>query len=168
MQSSICHNNKREKLTPEFSDINTGCWLPKIKESKIFAAVLFPLDITLYLHCLHIFTQEILNWKPIVNHKDWVPSIKLIFMGMRQFFFFVNKKMKISGFKKGHFFQSLNSLTLMCQPTLLYRGPFINYVITFLGFLDPPPPPYVSMFLVLRISKNWHFLTPPPPLQVLT
>ena len=23
--------------------------------------------------------------------------------------------------------------------------------------------PYVSMFLVLRISKNWHFLTPLPP-----
>ena len=42
------------------------------------------------------------------------------------------------------------------------KGPFIYYVITFLGFLDPPPP-YVSMFLVLRISKNWHFLTPPPP-----
>ena len=31
-----------------------------------------------------------------------------------------------------------------------------------------PLPSYVSMFLVLRISKNWHFLTPPPPLQVLT
>ena len=42
------------------------------------------------------------------------------------------------------------------------EGPFIYYVITFLGFLDPPPP-YVSMFLVLRISKNWHFLTPPSP-----
>jgi hypothetical protein len=39
-------------------------------------------------------------------------------MGMRQFFFFVNKKMKISGFKKGHFFQSLDSLTLMGQPTV--------------------------------------------------
>ena len=39
----------------------------------------------------------------------------------------------------------------------LTKGPFIYYVITFLGFLDPPPP-YVSMFLVLRISKNWHFL----------
>ena len=26
-----------------------------------------------------------------------------------------------------------------------------------------PLPPYVSMFLVLRISKNWHFLTPLPP-----
>ena len=48
------------------------------------------------------------------------------------------------------------------------RGPFIYYVITFLGFLYPPSPPYVSMFLVLRISKNWHFLTPLPPLQVLT
>ena len=44
------------------------------------------------------------------------------------------------------------------------RGSFIYYVTTFLGFLDPlPPPPYVSMFLVLRISKNWHFLTPLPP-----
>ena len=31
-----------------------------------------------------------------------------------------------------------------------------------------PPPPYVRILLVLRISKNWHFLTPPPPLQVLT
>ena len=45
---------------------------------------------------------------------------------------------------------------------IYYKGPFIYYVITFLGFLDPPPP-YVSMFLVLRISKNWHFLTPLPP-----
>jgi hypothetical protein len=43
-----------------------------------------------------------------------------------------------------------------------FKGPFIYYVITFLGFLDPPPP-YVSMFLVLRISKNWHCLTPLPP-----
>ena len=28
--------------------------------------------------------------------------------------------------------------------------------------LDPPPP-YVSMFLVLKIIKNWLFLTPLPP-----
>ena len=42
------------------------------------------------------------------------------------------------------------------------KGPFIYYVITFLGFWTPLPP-YVSMFLVLRISKNWHFLTPLPP-----
>ena len=41
------------------------------------------------------------------------------------------------------------------------KVPFIYYVCTFLGFLHPPPP-YVSMFLVLKISKNWHFLTPPP------
>ena len=45
--------------------------------------------------------------------------------------------------------------------------PFIYYVITFSGFLDPPPP-YVSMFLVLKIINNWHFLTPLPPLQVIT
>ena len=30
-----------------------------------------------------------------------------------------------------------------------------------------PLPPYVSMFLVLRISKNWHFLTPLPPYKWL-
>ena len=33
------------------------------------------------------------------------------------------------------------------------------------GVFGPPFPPYVSMFLVLRISKNWHFLTPLPPYQ---
>ena len=38
----------------------------------------------------------------------------------------------------------------------------------FLLFYEPqfvsigPPPHYVSMFLVLKISKNWHFLTLPP------
>ena len=32
---------------------------------------------------------------------------------------------------------------------------------TFLAFLDPPSP-HVSMFLILRVSKNWHFLIPPP------
>ena len=41
------------------------------------------------------------------------------------------------------------------------KGPFIYHVSTFIGFLDPPPPS-VSMFLVLKISKNWHFLTLPP------
>ena len=37
--------------------------------------------------------------------------------------------------------------------------------ITSSHFLDfwTPLPPYVSMFLVLRISKNWPFLTPLPP-----
>ena len=68
MQSSICHNNKREKLTPEFSDINTACWLPKIKESKNFAAVLYPLDITLKLHCIaHVYTGD---FQLETNHKD--------------------------------------------------------------------------------------------------
>jgi hypothetical protein len=42
------------------------------------------------------------------------------------------------------------------------KVPFIYYVSTFLGFLDPLPP-HVSMFLVLKISKNCHFLTPHPP-----
>ena len=28
-------------------------------------------------------------------------------------------------------------------------------------------PPYASMFLVLRISKNWHFLTPPTSADVI-
>ena len=49
---------------------------------------------------------------------------------------------------------------------LFRKGPFIYYVITFLGFLDPPPP-YVIMFLVLKIIKNWHFLTPLPPYKWL-
>ena len=41
----------------------------------------------------------------------------------------------------------------------------IHYVSTFLEFLDPLPPRkhVFSQFLVLKISKNWHFLTPPPP-----
>ena len=39
------------------------------------------------------------------------------------------------------------------------KGPFIYYVIIFLGFLNPLPP-CVRMFLVLKIIKNWHFLTP--------
>ena len=58
MQSSICHNNKREKLTPEFSDINTGCWLPKIKKSKHFAAILYPLDIK-YITYRHSFIYAV-------------------------------------------------------------------------------------------------------------
>ena len=49
---------------------------------------------------------------------------------------------------------------------ILRKGPFIYYVITFLEFLDLPPS-YVSMFLVLRISKNWHFLTPPTSADVI-
>ena len=44
------------------------------------------------------------------------------------------------------------------------KGPFIYYVITFLGFLDPLPP-YVSMFLVLKIIKI--FWPPSPPYKWL-
>ena len=41
------------------------------------------------------------------------------------------------------------------------KRPFIYYVSTFLGFLD------FSMFYVLRISKNYHFLTPPTSTYVI-
>ena len=37
--------------------------------------------------------------------------------------------------------------------SLIAKGPFIYYISTFLGFFDPPPL-YVSMFLVLKISIN--------------
>ena len=40
------------------------------------------------------------------------------------------------------------------------KGPFIYYVSTFIEFWTPLLP-YISMFLV-KISKNLHFLTPPP------
>ena len=52
-----------------------------------------------------------------------------------------------------------NNFFRACQPSkgfekiYMDKGPFIYYVTTFLGFLDPPPP-YVSMFLVLKISKS--------------
>ena len=39
----------------------------------------------------------------------------------------------------------------------IIKGPFIYYVSKFLNFLDPLPP-LVSMFLVLKISTNYHFL----------
>ena len=46
------------------------------------------------------------------------------------------------------------------------KGPFIYYVITFLGFLDPPPPLRQHVFS----TKNQQKLafSDPPPLQVLT
>ena len=40
-----------------------------------------------------------------------------------------------------------------------------NHIFRIFG---PPSPPYVIMFLVLKIIKNWHFLTPLPPLLVIT
>ena len=53
--------------------------------------------------------------------------------------------------------------TFYLIPTLRHKtkAPFIYYVCTFLGFWDPSP--HVNMFLVLKISRNWHFLNPLPP-----
>ena len=47
------------------------------------------------------------------------------------------------------------------------KGPFIYYVITFLGFLDPPPPLRKHVF---RTENNQilAFSDLPPPLQVIT
>ena len=47
------------------------------------------------------------------------------------------------------------------------RGPFIYYVITFLGFLDPPPPLRQHVFST-KNKQKLAFSDPPPPLQVLT
>ena len=70
---------------------------------------------------------------------------------------------------RGAFNNYMNKIRWVCRSVKIprwvtwtkCRGPFIYYVITFLGFLDPLPP-YVIMFLVLKIIKNWHFLTPLP------
>ena len=47
------------------------------------------------------------------------------------------------------------------------KGPFIYYVITFLGFLDPPPPLRKHAFSTANNQKLALF-DPPPPLQVIT
>ena len=46
-------------------------------------------------------------------------------------------------------------------------GPFIYYVITFFGFLDPPPPLRQHVFST-KNKQKLAFSDPPPPLQVLT
>ena len=46
-------------------------------------------------------------------------------------------------------------------------GPFIYYVITFLGFLDPPPPLRNHVFSTEN-NQKLAFSDPPPPLQVIT
>ena len=46
-------------------------------------------------------------------------------------------------------------------------GPFIYYVITFLGFLDPPPPLRQHVFST-KNKQKLAFSDPPSPLQVLT
>ena len=42
------------------------------------------------------------------------------------------------------------------------KGPFISYVITFLGFLDPPPPLRQHVFSTMNQQKL-AFSAPPPP-----
>ena len=49
-----------------------------------------------------------------------------------------------------------------------YWGPFIYYVITILGFLDPPPPLRQHVFSTKNKQKLAFSAPPPPPLQVLT
>ena len=49
----------------------------------------------------------------------------------------------------------------------LAKGPFIYYVITFLGFLDPPPPLFKRGFSTEN-NQKLTFSDPPPPLQVIT
>ena len=46
-------------------------------------------------------------------------------------------------------------------------GPFIYYVVTFLGFLDPPSPlrKHISS---TENNQKLAFSDPPPPLQVIT
>ena len=43
----------------------------------------------------------------------------------------------------------------------------LYYVITFLGFLDPPPPLRQHVFST-KNKQKLAFSDPPPPLQVLT
>ena len=43
------------------------------------------------------------------------------------------------------------------------RGPFIYYVITFLGFLDPPPPLRQHVFSTKNKQKLAFFSDPPSP-----
>ena len=49
----------------------------------------------------------------------------------------------------------------------LAKGPFIYYVITFLGFLAPPPPLRKHVFSTEN-NQKLTFSEPPPPLQVIT
>ena len=52
----------------------------------------------------------------------------------------------------------------VCHGTWLAIGTIHVLRHQIFGIFGPPPSPScVSMFLVLRISKNWHFLTPPLP-----
>ena len=56
---------------------------------------------------------------------------------------------------------------LILMNSINQRGPFIYYVITFLGFLNPPPPLRQHVFST-KDQQKLAFSDPPPPLQVLT
>ena len=47
----------------------------------------------------------------------------------------------------------------------IIQGPFNNILRKHIFRIFGPP--YVSMSLALKISKNWHFLTPLPPYKCL-
>ena len=47
------------------------------------------------------------------------------------------------------------------------RGPLVLHKHIFRLFGPPPTPMFISIFYVLKISKNWHFLTPLPLQEVL-
>ena len=49
---------------------------------------------------------------------------------------------------------------------IMAKGPFIYYVITFLGFLDPPPALRKHVFSTEN-NQKLAFSDPPPPLQVI-
>ena len=54
-----------------------------------------------------------------------------------------------------------------CLKFVCASGPFIYYVITFLGFLDPLPPLRQHVFST-KNKQKLAFSDPPSPLQVLT
>ena len=56
--------------------------------------------------------------------------------------------------------QFINSLNIPIP--MLDRGPFIYYVITFLGFLDPPPPLRNHVFSTEN-NQKLAFSDPPSP-----
>ena len=140
-----------------------------------------------WMHCRTYFMSKTSFWLwkmplltvknvHIISHRK--RTIALVFkMSWETWNSLSNDKMGLNNFQGSslklccHKWLGFQSFLIHCQcfPHKKCResGPFIYYVITFLGFLDHPTP-YVIMFLVLKIIKNWHFLTSPPPLQVIT
>ena len=61
---------------------------------------------------------------------------------------------------------SYSSFLASTRPPRSTKGSFICYVITFLGFLDPPPPLRKHAFSAEN-NQKLAFSDPPPPLQVI-